>query len=255
MCRIDQRPDPIQRAIFIDELPAWHGDVTKLATYCQARSDAALRSGLCLAVGSIPLGQLTDAERKAWEPVLTQWYETASDGGTHSAAGWALRQWGIAAPACGNSQPSQGRSGSSIYGHDVAQDQPRRVRAQMKLRGKKSTRPTDADLLSERPGDQRRAVPGFKGCGCRTQRNQRNGKRAAQFSPTPRSPGSSGRLVRRRALLQLAGRKEGAGRAKRTGKKRKVRMSKTTSGGWPPVRPATACPRRRNGSTSVAAGR
>ena len=110
MCRIDDRPDPVQRTIFIDEFPAWHGDVTRLATYCQARSDAALRSGLCLAVGSIPLGQLTEAERKAWKPVLTQWYETASDGGTHSAAGWALRQWGIEAPALpATSQPSEGR--------------------------------------------------------------------------------------------------------------------------------------------------
>ncbi len=115
MCRIDDRPDPIQRTIFIDELPAWHGDVTRLATYCQSRSDAALRSGLCLAVGSIPLGQLTEAERKAWKPVLTQWYETASDGGTHSAAGWALRQWGIEGLHC-RQQANRARaaSGSSI---------------------------------------------------------------------------------------------------------------------------------------------
>ncbi len=110
MCRIDDRPDPVQRTIFIDELPAWHGDVTRLAMYCQARSDAALRSGLCLAVGSIPSGQLTDAETKAWKPVLTQWYETASDGVTHSAAGWALRQWGFEAPVLSaTSQPSEGR--------------------------------------------------------------------------------------------------------------------------------------------------
>ena len=62
------------------------------------------------AVGGIPSGQLTDAERKAWKPVLTQWYETASDGVTHSAAGWALRQWGIEAPALpATSQPSEGR--------------------------------------------------------------------------------------------------------------------------------------------------
>ena len=110
VCRIDDRPDPVQRTIFIDELPAWHGDVTKLATYCQGRSDAALRSGLCLAVGGIPAGQLTEAERNAWKPVLTQWYETALDGGTHSAAGWALRQWGVEVPAVSaTSQPSQGR--------------------------------------------------------------------------------------------------------------------------------------------------
>jgi formylglycine-generating enzyme required for sulfatase activity/serine/threonine protein kinase len=110
MCRIDDRHDPVQRTIFIDEFPAWHGDVTRLATYSQARPDAALRSGLCLAVGSIPLGQLTDAERKALKPLLTQWYETASDGSTHSAAGWILRQWGIEAPALpATSQPSEGR--------------------------------------------------------------------------------------------------------------------------------------------------
>jgi len=110
MCRIDDRPDPVQRTIFIDELPAWHGDVTKLAMCCQSGSDTALRSGLCLAVGSIALGQVAEAERAAWKPVLTQWYETASDGVTHSAAGWALRQWGIEAPALpATSQPSEGR--------------------------------------------------------------------------------------------------------------------------------------------------
>ncbi len=110
MCRIDDRPDPIQRTVFIDELAAWHGDVTKLATYCQARSDAALRSGVCLAVGSIALGQVTEAERAVWKPVLTQRYESASDGVTHCAAGWALRQWGIEAPAlAATSQPSEGR--------------------------------------------------------------------------------------------------------------------------------------------------
>ena len=110
MCRIDERPDPVQRTIFIDELPAWHGDVTKLATYCQSRSDTALRSGLCLAVGSIASGQVTEAERAAWKPVLTEWYETASDDGTHSAAGWVLRQWSIEAPALSaTSQPSEGR--------------------------------------------------------------------------------------------------------------------------------------------------
>ncbi len=81
-----------------------------MAVYFQAESDAALRSGLCLAVGSIPLGQLTEAELKPWKSVFTQWYQTASDGGTHSAAGWALRQWGIEAPALpATSQPTEGR--------------------------------------------------------------------------------------------------------------------------------------------------
>ena len=111
LCRIDERPDPIQRTIFIDEFSAWHGDLTRLAKYCQARSpDAALRSGLALAAGSIALERLTEAEREAWKPVLSHWYETPSDGGTHSAAGRALRQWDIATPAkAPTSQPSEGR--------------------------------------------------------------------------------------------------------------------------------------------------
>jgi formylglycine-generating enzyme required for sulfatase activity len=110
MCRVDGRPDPVQRTIFIDEFSAWHGDVTKLAMHCQPQSDAALRSGLCLVIGGIPSGQLTGAELNAWKPVLTQLYETASDGVTHSAAGWALRQWGIESPALpATSQPSEGR--------------------------------------------------------------------------------------------------------------------------------------------------
>ena len=103
-------PTRSSATIFIDDFSSWHGDVAKLAISCQPQSDAALRSGLCLAVGSIALGQVTEAERAAWTPVLTQWYETASDGATHSAAGWALRQWRFEAPApAATSQPSEGR--------------------------------------------------------------------------------------------------------------------------------------------------
>ena len=47
---------------------------------------------------------------RAWKPLLTQWYETASEGGTHSAAGWALPNWGIEVPALSaTSQPTEGR--------------------------------------------------------------------------------------------------------------------------------------------------
>ena len=115
MARIDDRPDPVQRTIFIDELPAWHGNVARLATYCQSRSDAALRSGLCLAVGGIPSGQLTAAERNAWRLVLTQWYETASDGGMHTRlAGHCAN--GVSSPPHCRQQASRARdaSGSSI---------------------------------------------------------------------------------------------------------------------------------------------
>ena len=209
MCRIDDRPDPIQRTIFIDELPAWHGDVARLATYCQTRSDAALRSGLCLAVGSIPLGQLTDAEREAWKPVLTQWYETASDGGTHSAAGWALRQWGIEAPALpATSQPSEGRQwlvnslGMTLLkinpGVFVRKDQTSEAKDQ-------TVQLTRAFFLSDREisvGQFQQFI---------NDANYPKGEKPekwpgadAKSQPDARPPGSTGQLVRRRALLQLA---------------------------------------------------
>jgi formylglycine-generating enzyme required for sulfatase activity len=108
MCRIDERPDPIQRTIFIEELPAWHGDCTGLARYCQARSDAALRSGLLLALGSGSI-RLNLDERAAWAATAANLHKTASDGGTHSAAGWVLRQWGLETPAlAATSEPKEG---------------------------------------------------------------------------------------------------------------------------------------------------
>jgi serine/threonine protein kinase/formylglycine-generating enzyme required for sulfatase activity/tetratricopeptide (TPR) repeat protein len=93
MCRIDGRTDPIQRTIFIDELTTWHPNVTLLAAYGRLHSDHALRSGLCLVMGSIPLERLTASEIAAWSPVLAQGVQSAPDSATHSAAGWALRKW------------------------------------------------------------------------------------------------------------------------------------------------------------------
>ena len=108
MCRIDERPDPSQRTIFIDEFPAWDGDVAKLAAHCRNLSDPGLRSAVCMSIGSIPPERLTADENDAWKPLIAQWFQSAPDNVTHSAAGWALRQRqvelpGVSAP----SQPSQ----------------------------------------------------------------------------------------------------------------------------------------------------
>jgi hypothetical protein len=40
----------------------------------------------------------TDEAKAQWQDLLTQWYSTQPDGGTHSAAGWALRQWNVEPP-------------------------------------------------------------------------------------------------------------------------------------------------------------
>ncbi len=110
MCRIDDRPDPVQRTLFIDEFAVWHGDLRRLATYGHSRTDPALRSGLCLAVGSVSQERVSESDRTAWNPVFAKLYETAVDSGTHSAAGWALRQWGVELPVLpSTTQPIDGR--------------------------------------------------------------------------------------------------------------------------------------------------
>ena len=263
MCRIDERPDPVQRTIFIDELPAWHGDVTELATYCQARSDAALKSGLCLAVGSIPLGQLTDAERNAWKPVLTQWYETASDGGTLSAAGWALRQSGIKAPApSATSQASEGRQwlfvnslGMTLLkinaGMFVRKDQTPEAKEQ-------TVQLTRAFFLS----DREISVGQFQQF--TSDANYPNQEKPAkwpsaqpQASPAPVHPVQMVNWYDSVLFCNWLSRKEGPRRAmSEPGRKRNLnRMWNTTPGGWSRMRPATACRRRRSGSTPVVPGR
>jgi serine/threonine protein kinase/formylglycine-generating enzyme required for sulfatase activity len=101
MCQIENRPDPIQRAIFIDEFPNWHGGLERLAAQAQSQSESALRSGLALGVGGIPAKRLT--ERSAWQTVLNDWFREQPDSATHSAADWALRQWNVDLPVLANS--------------------------------------------------------------------------------------------------------------------------------------------------------
>ena len=88
--------DPIQRTMFIEHFPAWPGPVEKLVELLRACDDNSLRSGMCLAIGSVR--DLAHNERKAWQELLTEWYVDALDGGTHSAAAWALRSWGVTLP-------------------------------------------------------------------------------------------------------------------------------------------------------------
>lgn len=110
MCRIKDRSDPIQRTTFIDQTPAWHGDLFRLATNCQSHSDPSLRSGIALAMGGVAWDQLGAPEIAKSTRILTEWYQTAPDPGTHSAAGWALRQWGNdLPPLSAATSPSAGR--------------------------------------------------------------------------------------------------------------------------------------------------
>ncbi len=110
MCQL--RPDPVQRTWFIEECATWHGDLSKLAQFVADSVDGPLRSGVVLAVGSVPVADVSALEKQAWEPVLVNWYATAPDTTTHSAAGWALRKWKLKLPEIA---PSEAPSADSNW--------------------------------------------------------------------------------------------------------------------------------------------
>jgi serine/threonine protein kinase/formylglycine-generating enzyme required for sulfatase activity len=86
-------PDPTFRTAFIHQFAAWHGDLQVLPDLLRKRDDSGFRSGLCAAVGLLDPQSLSGDEREALAEVLAFLYLNAPDGGTHSAAGWALRRW------------------------------------------------------------------------------------------------------------------------------------------------------------------
>lgn len=91
MLEFENRPDPIQRTVFIETFVNWHGDLEQLKQHITETEHTALLSGISLAVGSVE-GIVPTAQAE-WESLLTDWYSSQPDGGTHSAAGWALRKW------------------------------------------------------------------------------------------------------------------------------------------------------------------
>jgi serine/threonine protein kinase/formylglycine-generating enzyme required for sulfatase activity len=92
------RPDPADRVAFILDFSSWHGDLTGLPALLRDSKDPALGSGLCAALGMIPPDQLDEAQLDRLKAALGEIYARAPDGGTHSAAGWALRRWGARPP-------------------------------------------------------------------------------------------------------------------------------------------------------------
>lgn len=106
MCRL--RPDPIQRTVLVDEFPAWHSS-TKLSELAKEIDAPAFRSGMCLAVGGVPLDRVTAEARESWQRIVLDWYQKKSDRVTHSAANWVLRQWKLELPEIAeSSQPADG---------------------------------------------------------------------------------------------------------------------------------------------------
>ena len=87
------RSDPILRTTLIHTYAGWHGDLTAVAELLRTNDNAEFRSGLCAAFGTITPDTLEPVDREMAAKALTALFIHAPDGGTHSAAGWALRQW------------------------------------------------------------------------------------------------------------------------------------------------------------------
>ncbi len=98
VCTFENRPDPEQRTLFIDEFSHWEIDLGVLLEALSKTDSPACRSGMCLAVGQTPVDRLPDRAKQAWGRLVSDWFVTASDTSTHSAAGWLMRQWKLPTP-------------------------------------------------------------------------------------------------------------------------------------------------------------
>jgi serine/threonine protein kinase len=98
MCAIEDRPDPEQRTLFIDEFPRWENHLKKIHELVANSDSPSLRSGICLGVGQIAVDKLLDTDKERWQSLASSWFVEKGDTTTHSAAGWLLRQWGIPEP-------------------------------------------------------------------------------------------------------------------------------------------------------------
>lgn len=108
MCQYENRPDPGQRTIFIHEFPQWEWhlakrtlDLVQVTGQVAETQESGLRSGLCLAVGSIPKNRVLDVNPKAvesWSQLASRWYAEHPDTSTHSAARWLLQRWEVPLP-------------------------------------------------------------------------------------------------------------------------------------------------------------
>jgi formylglycine-generating enzyme required for sulfatase activity len=104
--------DPTNRTSFILGFQSWHGKFDGLAALLQQargddKPDTEFQSVLCAAVGTVdPNAFRLDIKGDIQKAVQALYENADADGGTHSAAGWVLRQWQVPLP----SLPQQKRS-------------------------------------------------------------------------------------------------------------------------------------------------
>jgi serine/threonine protein kinase/tetratricopeptide (TPR) repeat protein len=96
-CEFEGRPDPGVRTWFIDEFRRWEIDLEKLPPIVKDSTSPALRSAVCLGLGQIPLKQISSDVKNCITELATKWY-SLSDGSTHSAVAWLMREWKLPEP-------------------------------------------------------------------------------------------------------------------------------------------------------------
>lgn len=101
--------DPSRRTEFMLSYAGWHGDLRMIGEQLAKVESPDFRSGLCAAVGTVPFEKLTSQEQDEVVRALSRLYTTADDAGTHTAAGWALRQWQLPLPSLKSADEPAGK--------------------------------------------------------------------------------------------------------------------------------------------------
>jgi formylglycine-generating enzyme required for sulfatase activity len=91
--------DQVYRTTLILGFKDWHGDLRPIAQRLEKTQLGSVQSGLCAALGLTDPTTLAVEERESVVKTLGMLYRTATDGGVHSAAEWALRNWKAELPA------------------------------------------------------------------------------------------------------------------------------------------------------------
>jgi|GEM_PF-3850688 len=73
VCTCEKRPDREQRTRFIDEFGKWEHDLKAMLDAARNSDSPALRSGICLGVGQVPVETISDADTESWQSRASQW--------------------------------------------------------------------------------------------------------------------------------------------------------------------------------------
>lgn len=100
-CEFVGRNDHGVRTWFIDEFPRWELNLANVIDTVERTDSPALRSGICLAMGSVTASKLTSENRDSMAALATEWL-SLPDSSTHCAAAWLLHQWKLDEPQVAN---------------------------------------------------------------------------------------------------------------------------------------------------------